>query len=197
MPDGVRAFAGLKMAPEVEQAVADIIESMRVATAAHRGGIRWTSHNRLHLTLRFLGDAVTASRLERLDGALDEIATATACFDIEVCGIGAFPNLSQPRVLWIGLESSELSALASRIEDAAVAVGLAPEQRVFAPHLTIARIGDLAEWRGIQRAVEIAMDRSFGWSAARDLILYRSIFGPGAPVYEELGRYPLARANSP
>ena len=92
MPDRVRAFVALTIAPEVEQAVADFIESMRTARDSRSGSISWIGRNKLHLTLRFLGDGVAASTLERLDGALAEIATATACFSIGIRGIGAFPR---------------------------------------------------------------------------------------------------------
>ena len=192
MPDGVRAFVALKMAPGVEQAVADFIESIRKVTADRGNGIRWTRRDNLHLTLRFLGDGVTAATLERLDDALRDIAAATASFKIEVRGIGAFPNLSRPRVLWVGLESAELQGLANKIERAAVSAGLAPERRAFAPHLTIARTGDLAGWSETRRAIETAVERDFGSTAVEALTLYRSILGRGYPVYEELGRYPFA-----
>jgi RNA 2',3'-cyclic 3'-phosphodiesterase len=195
MAGGVRAFVALKMAPEVEESVADFIESLRMVMSGGKG-VRWTNRLNLHLTVRFLGDGVAASTLERLDDALKDVAAVTTRFGIGVRGIGAFPNLSRPRVLWVGMESAELLALANRIERAAVAAGLAPERRAFAPHLTIARVGDLAGWPGIRRAVEAASKRDFGATAVRALTLYRSILGRGSPVYEELGHYPFARENS-
>ena len=192
MPDRGRAFVAFTMAPEVEQAVADLIKSMRTATDPRSGSIRWIGRNKLHLTLRFLGDDVAASTLERLDGALAEIATATASFSIDVRGIGTFPNLSRPRVIWVGLESTELSSLAASIERAAVAVGLAPERRAYAPHLTIGRVRDLTGWSELRRAIEAAADRDFGRTLARSLILYRSILGSDSSIYEELARYRFA-----
>jgi RNA 2',3'-cyclic 3'-phosphodiesterase len=196
MPDGVRAFVALKMALEVEESVADFIESLRIVAAARANGIRWTSRDKLHLTLRFLGDSVAASKLKRLGDALGDIAAATANFRIHVRGIGAFPNLSRPRVLWVRMESAELPPLANLIERAAVAVGLPPERRAFAPHLTIARVGDLAGWPETRRAVESASNRDFGISGVHAMTLCRSILGRQSAVYEDLGHYPFASANS-
>jgi 2'-5' RNA ligase len=144
------------------------------------------------VTLRFLGNRVAGSTLDRLDGALGEIATATTCFDIDVPGIGVFPNLERPRVIWVGLESTNLRTLAAQVEDAAVSAGLAPQERSYTPHLTIGRIRDLTGWNELRRAIESAQDREFGRTRAESLILYRSILGRDSPTYEELGRYPFA-----
>jgi 2'-5' RNA ligase len=197
MPDRVRAFVALRMAPEVAQAIIAFIASMQRATDSSRS-VRWVGRNHLHLTLRFLGDRVAASTIERLDGAVSEIASATTCFGIEVRGMGAFPNLERPRVIWVGLQSAELGALASNIESAAVSAGLAPERRAFAPHLTIGRVRDWSGWNELRRAIEATADREFGRTDAKSLVLYRSILGDDSPTYEELGNYRLRAApNEP
>ena len=132
MPDGVRAFVALKLAPAAEAAVADFIASLRAASDARRRRPLDEPH-KLHLTLRFLGDRVAASSLERLAGTLEEIAGATADFNIGVRGFGAFPHLLRPRVIWVALESAELSARADEVERAAIGAGFAPERRAFTP----------------------------------------------------------------
>jgi 2'-5' RNA ligase len=189
--DRVRAFVALRMAPEVEQAVIDFIASMQGATDS-RSGVRWISRNNLHLTLRFLGDRVAASTIERLDGALGEIATATVSFAIDVRGIGAFPNLVRPRVIWVGLGSANLRALVEQIERAAVSAGLSAERRPFTPHLTIGRVRDLTGWSELRRIIEPAQNRDFGRTDAQSLILYRSMLGHDLPTYKELGHYRFA-----
>ena len=194
MPDGVRAFVALKLAPPVEAAVADFIAALRVASDAPGDGVRWTRRDKLHLTLRFLGDRVAASSLERLAGALEEIANATADFEIAVRGLGAFPDLSRPRVIWIALESAELAAVAARIERAAVGAGFAPERRAFTPHLTIARMRNLTGWSELRREIEAARDRDFGSIVAQSLILFRSLLG-GSSFYQELAQYRFGRGT--
>jgi RNA 2',3'-cyclic 3'-phosphodiesterase len=193
MPDRVRAFVALRMAPEVEQAIIAFIASMQRATQSS-SSVRWVGRNNLHLTLRFLGDRVAGSTIERLDGALGEIASATTCFGIHVRGIGAFPDLERPRVVWVGVQSAELGVLASNIESAAVSAGLPRERRAFASHLTIARVRDLTGWNALRRTIEATADREFGRTDAKSLILYRSILGADSPTYEELGHYRLRAA---
>lgn len=192
MPDGVRAFVALKLTPPVEAAVTDFIASLRAASDAHGDGVRWTSRHKLHLTLRFLGDRVAASSLARLTRALNEIANATADFEIGVRGLGAFPHLSRPRVIWIALESAELAAVAARIERAAIDAGFAPERRTFTPHLTIARMRNFNGWSELRREIEAARDRDFGSTVAQSLILFRSVLGEPS-FYQELAQYRFGR----
>lgn len=192
MPDGVRAFLAIRMAPEVEQAVIDFIASMQASGKSHRDGVRWIGRSNLHVTLRFLGDRIAGAALDRLDDALGEIATATPAFTIDVRGIGVFPNPARPRLIWVGLESPNLRTLAAQVEGAAVAAGLSPEERGFTPHLTIGRIRDLTGLNELRRAIEAARNRDFGRTHVKSLILYRSILGGNAPTYEELGHYRFA-----
>jgi 2'-5' RNA ligase len=193
MPNRVRAFLALRLSAEVERALADFAESLRSAHP-HGDAIRWVRRANLHLTLRFLGDRVEASTLERLDHALARIAAGTACFTIGVRGVGGFPNLSRPRVLWAGLQSGELVALAGGIERSAVASGLPAERRAYSPHLTIGRVRDLGGWDQLRPAIEAAADRDFGRSAVQSMVLYRSMLAVDAASYEELARYPFAAA---
>jgi 2'-5' RNA ligase len=123
---------------------------------------------------------------------LGEIATATVSFAIDVRGIGAFPNLERPRVIWVGLESAGLRAMATQIERAAVSAGLSAERRPFTPHLTIGRVRDLIGWSGLRRIIEPAQNRDFGRTDAQSLILYRSMLGHDLPTYKELGHYRFA-----
>jgi RNA 2',3'-cyclic 3'-phosphodiesterase len=190
MPDRIRAFVALRLSAEVERTVADFIESLR-PPGNPRGGLRWVRPANLHLTLRFLGDRVEAATLDRLDRALIQIAAATAGFTIGVHGTGAFPNLTRPRVVWVGLKSKELIALAATIERAAIESGLAPERRAYSPHLTIGRLRDLVGWSEMRPAIEAAAERDFGRSPAQSMILYRSILAADSAAYDELARYPF------
>lgn len=105
-------------------------------------GIRWVPRDQIHLTLRFLGD-VQPKEMTRLKEALAAIAFVP--FPLAVQGVGHFPPHGHPRVLWIGLEESRpLLELQLRVETVATGIGIAPEERRFSPHITIARIKDNA-----------------------------------------------------
>src|SRR5690606_558822 len=93
-----------------------------------------------HLTLRFLG-ATPASAAARVVEEL-EAAPLGAPFEIRLGALGAFPRPARATVLWMGLRAGEgpLGDLAAAVEVAVRRAGIAPEDRPFSPHLTLARL---------------------------------------------------------
>ena len=99
-------------------------------------GAKWVDPGNFHLTLRFIGetDEVVAADI---DDAL--IRLRARRFTLQLAGTGVFGD--RPRSLWVGVERSpELVALRDKIEQALIRAGLPPEQRKFAPHVTLARL---------------------------------------------------------
>ena len=104
-------------------------------------GAKWRPRENLHLTLRFFGD-VAEPLARELDGALEGVARATAPFELQLKSAGSFGKLD-PHTLWIGAAASEpLKKLAADCERAARRVGLKPEPRKFAPHVTLAYLSN-------------------------------------------------------
>ena len=173
------------MSAGVESAIVEMINPLR----EQRGGIRWVQPANLHLTLRFLGNAVDRNVVLKLDKILNDLARQTLPFVLHVRGTGAFPNLDRPRTIWIGLASEQLRGLARQIEDAAVMAGLAREPRPYTPHLTIGRVRDLRGWQRIRQALSQSSTRDFGSILVAEMTLYRSILGGETAQYEALARY--------
>ena len=119
----------------------DLPEEMKKEIAGISGnlpGARWVPGALLHLTLRFIGD-VDESTLQAVKTAL---AMARCLpFTLRLKGVGHFPPGKQPRVLWVGVEESRpLLVLQKGVEAALIAAGIAPDERRFSPHITIARL---------------------------------------------------------
>ncbi len=184
----MRAFVALRISPETGTALGEFIDELR----AIADGIGWVRISNLHMTLRFLGDAVDSRKLAPLGEALAAVAAKTAPFTIVTRGTGAFPDLARPRVIWVGLVSDELVPLAERVEATAVECGFQPERRPYSPHLTIGRVRSLRGWRAARQALEDAAAREFGVSHIETITLYRSILGPDGPTYEDLATFRLA-----
>lgn len=101
-------------------------------------GIRWQQEEKLHLTLKFLGDT-ESDRAQKLQSVLDTIDIPS--FSITLNGLGYFPKGKQPRVLWAGIDKSEpLQKLHKAVESRCADLGFDPEQRPFKPHVTIGRV---------------------------------------------------------
>jgi 2'-5' RNA ligase len=192
MPERVRAFIALRLDAAVDDAIADLTERLRAPENDNpQEGIRWVRRANFHLTLFFLGPAVPRERLAPIAEALDEIVIATAPFEIVARGVGVFPNPARPRVIWVGLHSDALAALAARVTEAAERCGFTPERRAYSPHLTIGRVRSLKLPGRLRRSLSKAADSSFGISRIERVMLYRSELGPQSSTYHELAAFPL------
>ena len=137
-----RLFSGI----EIPIALGERLQGLRGGLP----GARWIEPENYHITLRFLGDVddVTAREF-----ASNLAAIHADSFDLQFVGLGSFGN-RRPRALWAGLAQCEpLTALQRAHEMAAQKAGLAPEQRNFHPHVTLARLRNVkasatAHWLG-------------------------------------------------
>ncbi len=103
-------------------------------------GASWAQPDQMHLTLRFIGE-VDGTMFKDIQESLADIRFKP--FSIQLQDVGFFPPRKKPRVVWVGLgeESKEqLIRLRNRIESAMVRLGLEPEGRKYAPHITLARL---------------------------------------------------------
>ncbi len=190
LPARIRAFIALDVNAEVAEAIDKLTSELR----SPRDAISWVRGAKLHLTLRFLGDAVDSRHLPRLIDGLEKIAAATEPFVIRLRGTGAFPGLDRPRVLWIGLESPELGALADRVEAATVAGGFEAERRPYSPHLTIARVREPHRFRALRPAFEHYANHDFGSVEARAMTLYRSRLSPEGSTHHTIAAFSFGAA---
>jgi len=101
--------------------------------------VRWVSPENYHLTLKFLGE-VHPDKIERIGSILDRIGREAPSFDLCLEGVGAFPTIRRPRVIWLGADPSPaLRCLKQDVEWSLGVLGFERETRAFHPHLTLGR----------------------------------------------------------
>src|SRR5829696_5784514 len=133
-----RVFIAIDISSEARAKVAEYIERLRQVGRELRVG--WENPEKLHLTLRFLGD-VDEHQLISVEQAVRKVAAEFVAFRSAIYGNGRFPPKGDPRVLWLGLtDDGNLSKLAQTLDREIAKVGFEPEKRQFRPHLTIARL---------------------------------------------------------
>jgi 2'-5' RNA ligase len=151
--------------------------------------VRWVPVQNIHLTLKFLGD-VSERNLRMIQTIIQAEAAAHQVFEISVGGFGVFPNLANPRVIWVGVEApDELIKLQRRIDAETARLGYAPDQRAFSPHLTFGRVSRNASPKEVRGVSELLRSHSIGFlGAARieDVTLFRSDLGPDGAVYSKI-----------
>jgi 2'-5' RNA ligase len=188
----IRAFIAVDLEPQTVQRIAEAIDRLRPRIP----GIRWLAPANFHLTLKFLGD-VDEAKVETIAAALEREFCPFLCFTINAKGLGVFPDLKRPRILWVGLVGDELNVLASKVERVLIPFGFAAEKRAFTPHLTVGRwrefkgsskeLGDeIAKWSG----------HDFGRSNVEEVILFQSVLKQEGAVYRPLKTVALTK-NAP
>ncbi len=113
------------------------------AALEHAGGRRsvaWVAPQNLHLTLRFLGE-IDASAAEAVKDRLVP-PFATPAFEVGLSGLGTFPSMGPPRVIWLGVSAGAvaLSDVAREVDARLEGLGLPNEERGFHAHLTLGRV---------------------------------------------------------
>jgi 2'-5' RNA ligase len=183
----VRSFIAISLADPARAAAVEYLERLRATV----GGVAWTRTENLHLTLKFLG-GVAAARIPPLIDRLRAVTAAQAPFTLRVVGVGAFPSLARPRVLWIGLASAALAALARAVEAACEAEGFEPERRALHPHVTLGR-ARTSSGRGAPDLGFLASDgsREFGIAPVEAVVLFRSETAAAGARHTALATFPL------
>jgi 2'-5' RNA ligase len=129
----LRLFVGIEFPPELKLRLSLLSTGIP--------GARWVDPGNLHLTLRFIGE-VGRDVAADIDDALGRLRARR--FTLQLAGTGVFGG-DRPRALWVGVEREpELVSLRGKIEQALIRIGLEPEPRKFAPHVTLARLRDPA-----------------------------------------------------
>ncbi|MGI6656219.1 MAG: RNA 2',3'-cyclic phosphodiesterase [Desulfobulbus sp.] len=150
--------------------------------------VRWTSPDQFHLTLSFIGEVDGDAFLDIREGLA---AVKAAPFDMHLRGVGFFPPRGHPRVVWVGGERTPpLLQLQRAITSRLFLLGFRPENRKFAPHVTLGRL------RGAASARQGAYLREHALVAlppfpVEQFLLYSSVLGRNSAHHIVEASYPL------
>ncbi len=155
--------------------------------------VKWVRPENIHLTVKFLGD-VNPADLEKIGSAMQTAAALSAPFTLSARGLGAFPGVKKPRVLWCGLggDVEALARMHSSLDEALAESGFEREARKFKAHLTLGRIKGRVNAEAMIDLISRHGHMASGPFACDRLCLYQSQLKPGGPVYSRLAEVPLA-----
>jgi RNA 2',3'-cyclic 3'-phosphodiesterase len=186
----LRVFLAVKLSPALSQQLFKLQQQLRETLPT----ITWVRRESIHLTLKFLGD-VEPSMVEELKSAIEPIAKIQAPFKIEIHGLGVFPHIRRPRILWIGCTAGNPSLLnlVSRIEESLEILGFPLEEKSYHPHLTLARIkqGNAQAGGMLIRSGLLEQPQKVGDLLIEKITLFRSDLGPHGAQYTPLWSLPL------
>jgi len=186
----VRCFVAIDLPDDVRAALARTQASL--GQRGPRADLRWVDPAGLHVTLKFLGE-VAEDRLSAVTDAVGAAVAPHAAIALAVAGLGGFPSLGRPRVLWAGMPAgvAELARLAAGVDTSLAPLGFPAESRPFRGHVTIARVRSPRGIGKITAAIRTDADADFGRWTATGVVLFRSRLRPSGAVYEPLATFPL------
>ncbi len=187
----IRVFIAVNIEPHIIGEIAETIVQLRQAIPE----VRWVEPDKIHLTIKFLGD-INPTQVNPIASALEEALKLFPRFTISAQGLGVFPAIRRPRVLWVGLEGGQLVKLAAQVETALRPLGFGPEERAFQPHLTIGR------WRrfdGASKKLSEELARwsrhEFGASQVEAVTLFQSVLKSDGALHQPLRVIAIGRDN--
>ena len=188
--DDIRSFIAIEIPSPLKARMEEIQRQLRRTDA----DVKWVRPEAIHLTLKFLG-SIRQEDVERISQALALVVADGESFEVRVQGMGCFPNLRNPRVVWLGVDRGKeaLASLQRAIEGKMAELSFPPEDRPFSPHLTMGRIRSPRGRVGLAQALEKHQGVEIGTFQAREVILFRSELRPSGAVYTKLKEFPMAR----
>jgi RNA 2',3'-cyclic 3'-phosphodiesterase len=189
----LRTFVAIDLPVAVQEALDSFEKELQKAQAP----IAWIKPERIHLTLKFLGD-VAPERIPEIQKSLEDAAGAVSPFRLQPSGCGAFPTVKQMRVIWVGLkgDGGALNKLQQRVEVAMAELGFKREDRPFRPHLTVGRVKGRQHLRSLQELLIARQDFDAEAFDVAELVLYKSELRPEGARYTPLFRRTLNREAS-
>jgi 2'-5' RNA ligase len=178
----LRCFIAIEIPGAIRDALADLQMELRECNA----DIRWVKPDNIHLTLRFLGD-VGEHRLDGIVSALAKVSGRYEQFSLQVKGLGLFPNMRSPRVLWSDvIDEGSLAQLQDETEAAMAAIGFIPEKRRFSPHLTLGRFRSAGGKDCINKGIDAHRNEGLGYMDVTSVVLMKSDLTPRGAKYSKI-----------
>ncbi len=191
----MRTFLAVALPTEITSNIGVIRDRLKKSLS---GDIRWVRPEAVHLTLKFFGE-VTPADAERIGAVVAGPAAAAAPFVLEIRGLGAFPDVNRPRVIWLGLagETAALLSLHRELERELAAAGFPKEERPFSAHLTLGRVKIPKGIIGLAGAVETGAGVGAGRIPVGEIVLFKSELTPRGAIYTRLAAFPLREGFLP
>lgn len=182
MSERIRCFISFDVE---DQAILHKIVEVQEALNRECGGLKLVKPENIHITMRFLGE-IPLSLVDSVSNVLKSVKFSP--FNVKISGVGAFPNIRRPSVIWTGISDgvSELKDISEQLESGLKKLGFKPEKRAFTPHITIARVKSRRSKNCLMMKLLEFKDLEFGVIRAEFLRLKRSILTPTGPIYHTL-----------
>lgn len=183
----MRAFVALEIS---EPEVLDALVVFQQELSWTGTDLKLVERENLHFTVKFLGE-ISESQAKDADARLRGLRLSSA--QVDVRGVGAFPSIGRPNVVWVGVPESQEGQVVQIAQSAIGALeGIGKtDRRPFRAHATLARIRSRRESKELTSLLNASSDRAFGSITLRQLKLKSSVLSSSGPAYSDVGVYKL------
>lgn len=183
MPPTIRTFIALELPPSVISLLEKVQEDLKSMGLP----AKWVRPENIHLTLKFIGN-INPGDIDKIGGAMMDAVDDFAAITLVAGGVGVFPGIKRPRVIWVGLggQVQLLFAMQRVLEDNLAALGFKEEKRPFKGHLTLGRFRQTVNPNTIRQIMREHANLYSEEFTARRIILFKSDLKPTGAVYSQL-----------
>lgn len=182
----MRAFIAIELPQIIRTALSKLQERLKQSGA----DVKWVEPRNIHLTLKFLGE-IDEGQLGRIAQAMENTTAGKNAFSMRISSLGAFPKISFPRVIWVGITSGdgETKEIAGILEEKIQQLGIPKEKRQFSTHITIGRIRSAKNRETLVSLLNeltgSLVNLTLEFPVA-GITLFKSTLSSGGPTYEAL-----------
>ncbi len=182
-----RAFISADISPS------DSLVALLDQLGRTRADLKVVKPTNLHVTLKFLGDTEEAL-VDDVTDRMRQSVEGIPVFAVKLEGIGAFPSMSNIRVIWIGMDDGRhLAGIAARLDSSLEEMGLERDRKGFKPHLTVARVRSGRGLDVVQGLITSNATTDFGDYTIDKIVLKKSVLTPQGPRYSNIREATLAQ----
>ncbi len=184
----MRTFLAIEIPEDLHGPIEEVLERLRGAVS----DLKWVAPQAVHLTLKFLGE-IEETQVEEISRMAAQVADGIVPFDINIKGLGVFPNPRRPRVIFLEMVEGEagVSSLHRELEVGLEKVGFEREARRFHPHFTLGRVRRGGDIRDLPRSLAPFADFQLGNFPVNMVTLFRSELRPQGARYTRIAQFPL------
>lgn len=186
----IRLFIATDPPEDARQVLAETIQDLE---KTFPNGVRWVQPHRIHLTVKFLGN-VSISAVDNILAAVQQASNnfQSGKFNLTLSGLGVFPDISRPRVLWASVQGDldALEILHLSVDNEVSRLGFSRDKGPYRPHLTLGRPRNGVQPQALRTIGETVSNwpslRPVTWQA-NAIHLMQSVSEPGRVEYVTLG----------
>jgi len=184
----MRTFIAIELPDRIKKE----IEQLQAPLKKTNAFVSWVKPENIHVTLKFLGE-VPENKINEVFSATGKALEGAKKFTMSLKGLGAFPDVRRPRVIWVGSGSGEkeLSYLANRVEEEMEKIGFPKEDRKFSAHFTIGRVKSP---KNVEKLMELVKLSNFQTEEieVNEVVVMKSQLHPAGAIYTPLKKITLA-----